>query len=156
SRASASLGRVMLPLLSSRIPRLTGADSSAKYVTSRFWPSSKIVKSSFVRPDTNMPSRPVTVAVTVTTSTPEWNVESCCPPASASVATPATTQSRNHYFPRELRVVLEERLLLRQRLGLDVAVPVRRARNDGVLAGRRARPGVREVLPRVLAGRRLD
>src|ERR1051325_4907288 len=64
--------------------------------------------------------------------------------------------SRDSEVPRELAVVFEKRLLLRQRFRLHVAGAVGRARDDGVLAGRRAVPGVREVLPRVFAGRRLN
>src|SRR5215467_15921098 len=64
------------------------------------------------------------------------------------------TRLPNHHLSWVLRVVFEKRLLLSKLLRLDVAILVRRARNNRVLAWRRARPREREHLPRELAGRR--
>jgi hypothetical protein len=69
-RAAAILSAVMLPLASSRMPRLTGVRSLLKCEISWRCPFSYTVKSSFVSDGTKRPYSSVTVAVTFTRSTP--------------------------------------------------------------------------------------
>ena len=76
-RAYPILSPAMLPLVSRTIPRLTGTRSALKCVTSTRRSSSYTVKSPWFNPATNRPVSSVTVAVTLTRSTPLRNCGSC-------------------------------------------------------------------------------
>ncbi len=87
ARALTIFSPAMLPLVSRTMPRLTGTRSALKCVTSTGRSSSWTMKSFSVSPGTKRPDRSVTVAVTLTKSTP---VRKRKPSCARGVSTDAT------------------------------------------------------------------
>src|SRR5262245_2443619 len=90
----------MLPLVSRRIPRLTGTRSALKWVIACGRSSSYTRKSSRRRPGTKRPDESVTVAVTLISSMPDRNLNpwrssggALCGCCAASVAAAASARS---------------------------------------------------------------
>src|SRR6185503_7379544 len=117
-RADDIFSGVMLPLVSSRMPRLTGTRSLLNCAISCCSPSSNTLKSSLVRPETKCPLSSLTVAVTFTSSTPllkrnasppcDWAVP--CDWAASDVTAAAMTAARAAKRRRMERMTLPHSL----------------------------------------------
>src|SRR6267142_2788867 len=126
-RADDIFSGVMLPLVSSRMPRLTGTRSLLNCAISCCSPSSKMLKSSLVRPVTKCPLSSLTVAVTLTSSTPLLNLN-----ASSCVAAAERDAIARHI--RDVRHIHDKRRLVarRQRAEVERRAPARDERTVAV------------------------